>query len=256
MANISWIKIKTDIFDDEKIKVLDSLPDRDAIFVIWIKLLTLAGKINDKGQIYLTENMPYTDEMLSTIFNRPISTIKLALGSFEKFGMIEINQNFIGICNWEKHQNVDALDKIREKNRLRVQKHRQLELSNDTVTLRNAVDIDKNRIEKSIVKESKVKYSKYYDEQIANLDEDDMYIGFIEFLFGENETGNKLSGLLSIPNQISRDDFYKLYNKAKIERKDIKQILLSIDNTKKYYQGKKNLYLTVNNWLIDKFTKN
>ncbi len=29
--------------------------------------------------------------------------------------MIEINdQNYISICNWEKHQNVDAMDKIRK----------------------------------------------------------------------------------------------------------------------------------------------
>ena len=41
---IRWIKITTDIFDDEKIKLIDSFPDRDAIIVIWFKLLTLAGK--------------------------------------------------------------------------------------------------------------------------------------------------------------------------------------------------------------------
>ena len=46
MADIKWIKITTDMFDDEKIKVIEAMPDRDAILIIWIKLLTLAGKVN------------------------------------------------------------------------------------------------------------------------------------------------------------------------------------------------------------------
>ncbi len=52
--------------------------------------------------------------------------------------MIEINdQNYISICNWEKHQNVDAMDKIREDTRKRVAKYREkaLQLSFSLVTL-------------------------------------------------------------------------------------------------------------------------
>lgn len=41
---ISWIKLTTNVFDDEKIKLIDTMPDHDAILVIWIKLLTLDGK--------------------------------------------------------------------------------------------------------------------------------------------------------------------------------------------------------------------
>jgi predicted phage replisome organizer len=149
MSSITWIKIKTNIFDDEKIKLIDALPERDAIFVIWIKLLTLAGKINDSGQVYLSENLPYNAEMFSTIFNRPISIIRMALDTFESFKMIERNNDFIGICNWEKHQNIDELNKIRESTKNRVAKYREkkkLGQCNVTVTKSNAVD--KNRIDK------------------------------------------------------------------------------------------------------------
>ncbi len=44
------------------------MPDADTIIVIWVKLLTLAGKKNMNGYIFLAENIPYTDEMLSTLF--------------------------------------------------------------------------------------------------------------------------------------------------------------------------------------------
>lgn len=119
MPQVKWIKIHTGIFDDEKIKIIDSMPDRDAVFVIWIKLLTLAGKVNDNGFIYVSENMPYTNEMLASVFNRPLNTVKMALEIFERFNMIEICHGTTNICNWEKHQNNDGLAKIREKDKER-----------------------------------------------------------------------------------------------------------------------------------------
>lgn len=158
MADVKWIKITTDIFDDEKILLIESMPEADAIIVIWFKLLTLAGKQNNDGVFMLNDKIPYTDEMLSTIFRRPLQVVRLALTVFEQFGMVEIVNNTITIPNWEKHQNIDGLEKIREQNRKRVAKHRekqkQLE-SNVTVTLSNATDknrLDKNRLDKNVVK--------------------------------------------------------------------------------------------------------
>lgn len=124
MAEVKWIKITTNIFDDEKIKLIDTMPDRDALLVIWFKLLTMAGKTNDSGFVYIMKEMPTTDEMLATIFNRPLNTVRMALDMFKKFGMIEIN-NHVNIVNWEKHQNIEGLDKIKEQNRLRQQKRRE-----------------------------------------------------------------------------------------------------------------------------------
>jgi predicted phage replisome organizer len=150
MAEVKWIKITVAMFEDEKIKLIESMPEKDSILIIWIKLLAQAGKTNASGYLYLNENIPFTDEMLATIFNRPLNTVRMALEVFEKFGMIEIDNNqFISISNWEKHQNVDGLEKIREQERLRKQKQREkqklLSVSRDshgTVTLGHATDID------------------------------------------------------------------------------------------------------------------
>jgi len=123
---VSWIKITTGMFDDEKIKIIDSLPDHDAILVIWIKLLTLAGKCNARGCLVINDSLPYTDEMLSAVFFRPLNTIKMALDIFEKLGMI-YRSNAIQLANWEKHQNETALEIIREneRNRKRIQRAKQ-----------------------------------------------------------------------------------------------------------------------------------
>ena len=93
MSDIKWIKISTTIFDDEKIKLIESMPDRDSILIIWIKLLTQAGKCNATGHLILSQSIPYTDEMLSAIFNRPLNTVRMALDIFEKFGMIDLEND-------------------------------------------------------------------------------------------------------------------------------------------------------------------
>lgn len=152
MAEVKWIKIVTDIFDDEKILMIESMPEADSLIVIWFKLLCLAGKQNNSGVLMLGR-MPYTDEMFSTIFRRPINTVRLALQTFEGFGMIEIINNTVTIPNWGKHQNIEGMDKIREQNKLRKQKQRERQKllpgascdGHVTVTGRHATDKDKER---------------------------------------------------------------------------------------------------------------
>ena len=128
MAEIKWIKISCDLFNDEAIRLIEQMPDGDAIIVIWLKLLITAGKINDNGFLYFRKEIPYTDEMLSTVFNRPLNTIRLALSTFERFGMIQIvTQQGIYITNWEKYQNIEGMERARELAKMRKRKQRQKE---------------------------------------------------------------------------------------------------------------------------------
>lgn len=114
MADVKWIKITTDIFDDDKILLIESLPEKDSLIVIWFKLLCMAGKQNNSGVFTLNDRIAYTDEMLATIFRRPINTVRLALQTFEQFGMIDIIDGVITIPNWGKHQNLDQLESKKE----------------------------------------------------------------------------------------------------------------------------------------------
>lgn len=114
MADVKWIKITTDIFDDEKILLIESLPEADSIIVIWFKLLCLAGKMNNSGVFLLNDKVAYTDKMLSAIFRRKETTVKMALETFEQFGMIEIVDDVITIPNWGKHQNLDSIESKRD----------------------------------------------------------------------------------------------------------------------------------------------
>lgn len=124
MADVKWIKITTDIFDDEKILLIESLPDAYAIIVVWFKLLCLAGKQNNSGVFLMNDRIAYTDKMLATIFRMKETTVTMALQTFEQFGMIERVDNVITIPNWGKHQNLDQLESKKQYMRNYMQEYR------------------------------------------------------------------------------------------------------------------------------------
>lgn len=173
MAEISWIKLKTTMFDDEKIRLIQAVPESDAILVIWIRLLVLAGKTNDDGLIYIQRNMPYSEEMLATLFGKNVNTVRLALKTLAGFNMIDLsNDGLIAISNWEKHQNVEGMEKVREQNRLRAKKHYEKKKNSNVsltlgVTQPNATDIDKELDKERDIDKEKIPYSdiiKYLNE--------------------------------------------------------------------------------------------
>ena len=151
MADVRWIKITVDMFDNRKIKHLRRLPNGDSIVLIWVMLLTLAGRCNAGGMVFLTENIPYTPSMLADELGFDEATITLALKSFEALGMVSTNKDsFLRVDGWAEHQNVDGMEKIREQNRIRKQNQRERqkelpEMSRDghgTVTQSHATDIE------------------------------------------------------------------------------------------------------------------
>lgn len=127
MGDVKWIKLSVDMFNNRKIRQIEFMPEGTSVLLVWVKLLCLAGQCNDNGRIYLTKEIPYTEEMLSQQFNTPLTTIRLALSVFQQFEMIDIDSDVIHISNWDVYQNTEGLEKIREQNRLRKRKQRERE---------------------------------------------------------------------------------------------------------------------------------
>jgi DNA-binding transcriptional MocR family regulator len=112
--------------------------------------------------IFLTENIPYTGQVLANELGFETSTVELALKILASLGMISEIDGYIQIEGWDDHQSADKLEQIREQNRIRKQKERerkQIAMSRDghvTVTQCHATDIDKE-IDKDIDKDIKVR---------------------------------------------------------------------------------------------------
>ena len=228
MSSVKWIKINIDMFDDEKIKIIQAMPEGDSLLVVWIKLITLAGKTNDGGYIYIAENMPYTEEMLSTIMNKPINTIRLALSTFLSLKMIEEDTKGIYLVNFEKHQSLDKMEKLKEQNRIRVAKYRDkkkqelLECNND-VTLHvmqsNGIDID---IDKDIDKDNNIyipfgEYKrvklkqKEYDKLIEEYGKEyaDFIIDRLDEYVESNNNKNKYKNFNLVIRKAIRENWFK-----------------------------------------------
>ena len=145
VADVKWIKITTDMFDNRKVKHLRRLPDGNNIVLIWVMLLTMAGRCNANGMIFLTENIPYTPKMLADELDFEENTVKLALNALEQLNMVVTDQGFFTIAGWEEYQNIAGMEKIREQTRKRVAKYREKQKSlpcNATVTQGNATEED------------------------------------------------------------------------------------------------------------------
>lgn len=242
MAEIKWIKITTNMFDDEKIKLIDAMPERDTIFYIWIHLLTQAGKCNAGGYIFLSEHVPYTDEMLSTIFNRPVNSVRLALKTLSGFGMIERSENNdIKISNWEKHQNIEGMEKVREQNRLRKRKQRaeskKLKPSPEDVT---PMSRDSHATEKEREKERELDLD-IDKEKESKKKKDTLSLKAIDLCkyFGEIKPGQSITQHISVLNIYINDYGYDWCKEA------LKKTVIGIDRFDPNYMLK-----ILKNWVI------
>lgn len=158
MAEVKWIKLTTDMFDNRKIRHLRKLPEGNNIVLIWVMLLTMAGKCNAGGMIFLTENIPYNSKLLAEEVDFEERVVELALKALHELGMIETDGDYFTISNWKEHQNVEGMERIREQNRIRKQNQRakqKLAIEESHVTSRDshATDID---IDKDIEKDNTV----------------------------------------------------------------------------------------------------
>ncbi|ACD24671.1 hypothetical protein FDE76_01040 [Clostridium botulinum] len=101
------VKLRVDMYNDTKFKIIDTMEDRDLIHYIWTRLLTLAGKVNLEGALYLSKSIPYSIETLALEFNRSAKNVEIALMVFMDLEMIELGENNVyKVRNFAKHQNI------------------------------------------------------------------------------------------------------------------------------------------------------
>jgi predicted phage replisome organizer len=159
--NLSFIKLDINILDDNKIKLIRKYPDGDKLLILWLGLLCMAMKSDTPGYIYITNDIPYTEDDLSKLLEIEVKTISMGLELFKRYNMIDIIKGgIIEIINFNKHQNLDKLELIREQNKIRQQNYRNKKKQlidktvTQTVTQRNATD--KTRQDKT--RQDKKKY--------------------------------------------------------------------------------------------------
>ena len=135
MIQVQWLKIYTDIFDNEKIKKLLKNRDGDTYCRVWFQLLTLAAKSNQHGSILLGENIPMTIDDLARVMNKTVNKLTTIIQQLSNLGMIIVKEDTIYIKNWDVYQSTDKLEKIQEDNRRRQREYRERQKKNNVTQM-------------------------------------------------------------------------------------------------------------------------
>lgn len=122
MNSISWIKLDVGIFQNRKIRHIRTMEDGDRLVLLFIMLLTVAGRCNDGGRIFMSEGIPYSRASLAEELGLDTETVSRGMSIFRKLGMIDGDAKYPRISGWEKNQNIDGLEKMKEHNRARQKK--------------------------------------------------------------------------------------------------------------------------------------
>lgn len=253
MAEVKWIKIVTDIFDDEKMLLIESLPSADSIIVIWFKLLCLAGKNNNSGVFMLNDRIAYTDEMLATIFRRDVNTVRLALKTFEMYGMVEIINDVITIPNWSKHQTLDQLEERKEYMKGYMKKYREKQKmlsgskSNSNVNSKVNSKVNVNSLEGDIERDIDIEEEREEDIDM-NISKDILCSTFVQRIIDKWNSLNLTSKLTKITPGTNR---YKML-RARFKQYGEEEILKAIDeiNKSKFLKGQAKDFEITFDWFI------
>ena len=160
MIQVQWLKIYTDIFDNEKIKKLLKNRDGDTYCRVWFQLLTLAAKSNQQGAILLGENIPMTIDDLARVMNKTVNKLTTIIQQLSNLGMIIVKEDTIYIKNWDVYQSTDKLEKIQEDNRRRQREYRERQKKNNVTQMLDNTEEKireekiKNRIEEGTLFEN------------------------------------------------------------------------------------------------------
>ena len=118
MGELRWIKVATDLFENRKIRYLLRQPDGEKMVLMWIRLLCFAGRINDRGRVYFTEELPLDAATLADDAGCPQPFAARVLDELARLSMTDTDGGVLHIRNWGEFQEAENLEQIR-KNRAR-----------------------------------------------------------------------------------------------------------------------------------------
>ena len=122
---LKWIKLTVDMFDNPKIKYIRNLPDGDRVLLVWVAILTMAGRCNANGMLILADTIPYTPKMIADEYGFDHAVVEYAVNVFLKLNMLADQDGSLEIPGWSEYQSIDKINHVQEQNRIRQQRHRE-----------------------------------------------------------------------------------------------------------------------------------
>lgn len=83
-----WLKLKRDFFKRHDIQIIEAMPNGKDYILFYLKLL--CESVDHDGNLRFSEQIPYNDQMLSTITNTNVDIVRSAIKVFTELGMMDI----------------------------------------------------------------------------------------------------------------------------------------------------------------------
>lgn len=83
-----WLKLKRDFFKRHDIRIVESMPNGKEYILFYLKLL--CESVDHEGALRFSESIPYNADMLATITETNVDTVKSAIQIFTELGMMEM----------------------------------------------------------------------------------------------------------------------------------------------------------------------
>lgn len=171
------------------------------------------------------------------LFNWHKSKVRRFFKMLEKDSMIVLNEcqktTHLTICNYELYQG--------DRNASETQVKRKRNASETQVT--------PNKNDKNVNNDKNINF---YRNQIERLNGEKYvkeYKMIFDYISGKNDLERQLNEILSFPEQLTYNQFEKLFDKSKQKDFSFKETLMTITNKKDYWHKKTSLYLTLNGWI-------
>ena len=170
MRERKYVKFRVDMYDGTKFKIIDRRPERDLIHYVWNRVVVLAGKVDQEGDLYMSKNISYTIETLAIEFNRGIEEVKLALDILIELEMLEFTEDSVyRVKNFAKHQNIKVKEKIKAKDKEDDLNDKEIQVKENSKN-ESPVKVDKEAENKDVNKISHKESENVKKEEAANLE--------------------------------------------------------------------------------------
>ena len=83
-----WLKLKRDFFKRHDIQIVENMPNGKDYILFYLKMLV--ESVDHEGKLRFSDTIPYNEDMIATITNTNVDTVRMAMKIFTELGMIEV----------------------------------------------------------------------------------------------------------------------------------------------------------------------
>jgi len=169
-----YLRLKDGFFEEDKLIVLESMPDGYLYSNILLKLYLKSLKSN--GKLMFNDRIPYNSQILATLTRQPVGVVEKAIHIFKELGIIEVLDNgaifMLDIQDYIGKSTTEADRKREYRNRISEEKRQMSGQISDKTTPEIEIELER---ELELEKEKELDTEKEKRERVNYQQVADMY---------------------------------------------------------------------------------